>query len=115
MWNPPTEADLIKLPARCENKDKPLREQVIQMHFFLGGCDWFVTEFDAEEGLFFCFAILNNDLLNAEWGYSSLQEMSDIDINGLQVDRDLHWKQRPADQVELIRRAQRWEPAESVH
>jgi transposase-like protein len=36
--------------------------------FFLGGCDWYAVEYGLEDRLFFGYAILNDDLLNSEWG-----------------------------------------------
>ena len=39
------------------------------MHFFLGGCDWYIVEWNLEDQIFFGFAILTNDLEMAEWGY----------------------------------------------
>ena len=42
------------------------------------------------EDLFFGFAILNNDFMNAEWGYISFRELRDIKINGwLETDCEL--------------------------
>ena len=46
-----------------------------------------------------------------KWGYISFQELLNININGFEIDRDLFWKQRSADQVERICKAQGWEVA----
>lgn len=108
MWNPPNQEDLSKLPKLYETEEVPLKEKVIHLHFFIGGCDWYITEYDGDD-LMFGFAILNNDFEMAEWGYISFQELLNIDINGFEIDRDLFWKQRPAKQVERICKAQDWE------
>ena len=79
------------------------------MHFFIGGCDWYAAEYYPEEKLFFGFAILNNDLQNAEWGYFSLQELSDLKIKFLEVDRDLHFTPCKAMEIEKIRMAEGWQ------
>ena len=86
-----------------------LKEKMIYMHFFIGGCDWYVAEYSPEEQCFFGFAILNNDLQNAEWGYFSLQELSDLKVRFLEVDRDLHWLPTKAENVEKIAEAQGWQ------
>ncbi len=79
------------------------------MHFFLGGCDWYVAEYDPNDRLFFGYAILNNDLENAEWGYVSYDELRSVSVCGLEVDRDLYWQPRTTIQVDKIRAAfERW-------
>ncbi len=67
MWNPPTPLQLLKLPRLYSTEKIPLEEKVIHMHFFLGGCDWYAAEYDPNERIFFGYAILNNDLDNAEY------------------------------------------------
>ncbi len=120
MWNHPSKDDLAKIPA-LYSVATPLKQTLIHMHFFIGGCDWYASEFDGED-IFFGFAILNNDLDNAEWGYFSLRELSQATIraeahaaNGqgkigfpVEVDRDLHWVVRPAIEVENIKKSQGW-------
>ena len=61
----------------------------IHLHFFISDCDWYIAEYDGDD-LFWGFAILNGDLLNAEWGYISFAELKSIKINGwLEVDCEL--------------------------
>ena len=114
MWNKPSDEDFSKLPACYSTEQTPLKEKVIVMHFFLGGCDWYVCEYAAEEKCFFGFAILNGDYDMAEWGYFSLEELSGLKVSSLEVDRDLHWQQRKAIEVEEIRKAQRWEKGGAI-
>ena len=71
----------------------------------MGGSDWYVTEYSPEEKVCFGFAILNGDIQNAEWGYISLQELEDVKIGFIEVDRDLHWKKCKAGEVQNIVRA----------
>ncbi|MDL2216273.1 DUF2958 domain-containing protein [Desulfovibrio sp. OttesenSCG-928-M14] len=91
MWNAPTAQNLSELPGLYETEQTPVQAKVIHMHFFIGGCDWFVAEFDGED-LFFGYAVLNGDLHNAEWGYFSLSELQSIRIHGIEVDCDLYWE-----------------------
>ena len=102
MWNEPTLEDLAKLPRLYSTEHTPASEMLIHEHFFLGGCDWYAAEYSPEERIFFGFAILNDDLQNAEWGYVSFDEMRSINVRGIEVDHDLHWQRRKASQVERI-------------
>ena len=113
MWNKPTQQELSQMPVMYSTENVPLKEKVICMHFFIGGCDWYAAEYDPKDELFFGFAILNNDLEMAEWGYFSLDELSDIKIQFLEIDRDLHFTPTKAIDIENIRKAQGWEHGES--
>ena len=46
MWNEPSEEELRKLPKLYETEKVSLEEKLIHMHFFIGGCDWYVSEYD---------------------------------------------------------------------
>ena len=81
MWNIPSKERLAKIPKLYETEHIPLREKLIHLHFFIGGCDWFIAEFDGKD-LFWGFAILNNDYQMAEWGYVSFSELKSIKLNG---------------------------------
>ena len=110
MWNIPSKTRLAKIPRLYETEDIQLKDKLIHLHFFIGGSDWFITEYDGND-LFFGFAILNNDYQMAEWGYVSFSELKAIKVNGwLEVDCELeeHWKIRLAKEVETIRIAQGW-------
>lgn len=84
-------------------------DKLIHMHFFLGSCDWYAAEYSPADRIFFGYAILNNDLQNAEWGYFSLDELRDVHIQGIEVDRDLHWRIRRAGEVERIVQAYQYQ------
>jgi len=92
MWNRPSLQELEQLPGLYETDTIPISEKLIQMHFFLGGCDWYISEYGPDDRLFFGYAILNGDRENAEWGYISLDELLEVKTShGIEVDRDLHW------------------------
>lgn len=101
MWNEPKEHELRKIPRLYETRNVDLAEKIIYLHFFLGGCDWYIAEYDGED-LFFGYTILNNDYMNAEWGYISFRELREIDIGGLQIDRDVWWEPCKAGEVDKI-------------
>ena len=109
MWNQPSKKRLAKLPKLYETEHIPLKEKLVQLHFFIGGCDWFVCEFDQDR--FFGFCILNNDYQMAEWGYVSFSELKSIKVDGwLEVDCELEefWQPKRAIEIEKIREAQGW-------
>lgn len=53
---------------------------MIQMHFYLGGCDWCVAEYSPEQPNFFCYAILNDDFVNSLWGYTSIDDLRAVNV-----------------------------------
>lgn len=70
-------------------------------HYFIGGSDWFVTEYSPEYDEAFGWACLNGDRQNAELGYIPLDALEEvrapIRINDqtipgvLKVEYDEHW------------------------
>ena len=101
MWNAPSKTQLDQIPRLYQTEHAPLGEKIIHLHFFIGGCDWYVAEFDGED-MFFGFVNLNDDI-NAEWGYFSLTDLKSFSINGIEIDCDLYWKVRPAKEVPVIK------------
>ena len=103
MWNEPSPSELEKIPALYTNEETPTRDILIHMHFFLGGCDWYAAEYDPRERVLFGYAILNNDLDNAEWGYTSLDELREVRTRqDIEIDRDLYWNPQKALEIEKI-------------
>ncbi len=103
MWNTPTEEELAKIPRLYETENIPLRDKIIHLHFFIGGCDWYIAEYSPEEDLFWGYAILNGDTENAEWGYISFKELRELVVGpGIEVDRDLHWEPRSVQEIPYI-------------
>lgn len=104
MWNVPSKERLNKIPNLYQTDNLPLKEIQIHLHFFIGGCDWFVAEYDGND-LFFGYAILNNDIDNAEWGYISFQELKSLKVRGLEIDCELeeNWPVRKASEIAKIR------------
>jgi hypothetical protein len=110
MWNTPSEDRLSKIPRLYETEHISLKEKLIYLHFFIGGCDWYIAEFDGED-LFWGFVILNDDFQNAEWGYISLSELKSINVGGwLEVDCEFEefWRVRKACEIQKIRKAHGW-------
>lgn len=102
MWNIPTKEQLDRIPRLYETDDTPLEEKTIYLHFFIGGCDWFVAEYDGDD-LFFGFAILNGDYEMAEWGLVSFGELQSINIRGLGITCETDWTPKRARKIEKIK------------
>lgn len=105
MWNIPTAERLTKIPKLYETEHVPLKDKLIYLHFFIGGCDWYIAEYDGVD-LFWGYAILNDDHQCAEWGYISFTELKEIKIQGwLEIDCELEefWRVRKASEIERIR------------
>ena len=101
MWNTPTKRELAQIPKLYETENIPLKDKIIHMHFFIGGCDWYIVECDGGD-LFWGYAILNGDTENAEWGYISFKELKELNARGIEVDRDLYWELTPARNISKI-------------
>ena len=111
MWNTPNKERLARLPQLYDTEHIALKEKLIHLHFFIGGCDWYIAEYDGKD-LFWGFSILNNDYQMAEWGYISFSELKSITVNGwIEVDCELEeiWKVKKASRIEKIRTAQGWQ------
>lgn len=80
---------LGKLPGLYETEHLDCKDKIIHMHFFIGGCSWYIAEFDGKD-TFFGFVNLN-DPVNVEWGYFTLSELDEINLNGVEVARDMYW------------------------
>ncbi len=108
MWNEPSTERLAEIPRLYETEHIALELKMIHLHFFIGGCDWYIAEFDGED-IFFGFVILNSDYQNSEWGYISFRELKSIKIHGcLEVDTESIWQVCEAQKIEKIRIAHGW-------
>jgi hypothetical protein len=91
----PTEA-----PALYTQEGKAASETTVYAHYFVAGCDWWITEYDPAEDVAFGFACLN-DPQNAELGYVSIAELESVklDVGHLGaaqcVEKDRHWDAQP--------------------
>ncbi|GIJ12224.1 UvrD-helicase domain-containing protein [Micromonospora andamanensis] len=93
-------ADLA-VPALYATEQQPNGDKIIYLHYFGGGNDWWIAEYDPPTGEGFGYACINGDADNAEWGYHSLVELEQIRRGLLIIERDLHWTPRPARELRL--------------
>ena len=102
MWNEPTKDQLSKLPRLYETEDTPLQDKGIHLHFFIGGYDWYIVEYDGQD-LFWGYADLNDSEM-AEWGYISFQELKEIKVQGgLEINCEIFDPPTRAGEIEKIR------------
>lgn len=103
MWNIPAQERLNHIPRLYATESTSLQSKLVYLHFFIGGSDWYVCEFDGED-LFFGYAILNGDQMNAEWGYISFSELRDISVQGIEVDCEPEdqWSPKPVSEIPKI-------------
>lgn len=68
-----------------------MEDAIARVHYFSGGSDWFVTEYDPETGEAYGWAELVSG--GGEFGYLHLPELARVRVFGiLPVDRDLDWE-----------------------
>ena len=88
MWNIPTETRLSKIPRLYETEDVPLQDKLIYLHFYIGGCDWYIAEFDGEDTF---FGLVKG--FETELGNFSLSELTKAKgPMGLSIERDRHFR-----------------------
>ena len=103
MWNKPTENQLNRIPALYATESVKMEDKIIHMHFFIGGCDWYIAEYDPAERLFWGFAILNGDLEMAEWGYISYDELLSIKAGFVEIDREVNWNPKVFSTIDQVK------------
>ena len=109
MINRPTESELLQLAQIKIDKNTPLEERVIHMHFFLDGHDWYVSEYDPQRRHFFGYTIPNDEYHRARWYYFSFDELCRMRAKAnAEVIRNTDWIPKRAIEVDRIRDAYTW-------
>ena len=79
-----------RMPALYEQEDKG-KDAIVYAHYFCiaSGWDWYATEYDPKEGLF--FGLVKG--FATELGYFTLGEFEELNKKYLTpiIERDLHW------------------------
>ena len=80
-----------------EGENDPL--VIVKFFHPAGAGNWYATEYDPESRLFYGFVSIFGDW-NDEWGYFSLDELESYrGPFGIQIERDIYFKERPATQA----------------
>ena len=58
MWNEPSKKRLASIPRLYETESITIKDKINHLHFFIGGSDRFIAEFDGDD-IFYGYAILN--------------------------------------------------------
>jgi hypothetical protein len=82
------EKQLQEIPTRSK---VPIDKAIIHAHYFMGGSDWYVIEWDRKDNMFFGFAVLNGDLQNAELGYFTFAELDEFNQYPRLMQLDFNW------------------------
>lgn len=109
MWNTPSKEQLAEIPSLYETEHIPVKDKLIYLHFFFGGIDWYVAEFDGRD-TFFGLVINKRDNVKAEWGYFSFLELKQTNyLDEIEVYCEGSWQVRTSYEVEQIRDALQWQ------
>lgn len=87
-------AHIEAMPKTYETEDIPTEDKVLHLHYFRGGVDAWIVEKDMGDGsddlrqhqAYGKQGLFGGGWDDAEWGYISIQELIDND-----VELDLHW------------------------
>ncbi len=79
----PSAESLEAIPGLYATDAVGAADKTIHLHYFTGGCDWLIAEFDRATGEAFGWARVNYPV--GEWGYIYLPELEQIMIPGRRV------------------------------
>jgi hypothetical protein len=85
--------DLISKMPKTYETDGQGKDAVAVLHYFVGGCDWYITEKDMEDEQLQAFGLANLGY-GAELGYINIQEITKA---GAKL--DLHWTPKPLKEI----------------
>jgi hypothetical protein len=87
---PPAE-EMAKWPKFYSTEDVPVADKPVHAHYFQGGMDWYITEYDPKENEAFGYVDLG--LGHPEWGYIPLGDVEELRGQmGLPIERDLDFE-----------------------
>ncbi len=81
-----------EIPALYAQEKIGMKEKIVYAKFFFpaGRWTWFVTEGKQHNGDYIFFGYVVG--FEEEWGYFTLNELQNINVKGLIVERDLYFK-----------------------
>ncbi len=81
-------------PGLYDTDEVSAAEKIITEHYFCATGDWWICEYDPDEGQAFGYARLANMPDCTEWGYINLVELETVNgHDGLTiVERELNWE-----------------------
>lgn len=91
-------------PVESENGENEVEhylqqtgEAIAYLHYFVGGCDWWITEKDCKEEQHQAFGVVSLQGYSPELGYISITELTQLRVNGpygfpLVIELDFNWE-----------------------
>lgn len=86
----------IETMPRTYGQDGLGNAAVVHLHYFVGGCDWWITELDITDGVTQAFGLASLGY-EPELGYISITELI---ANGAEM--DLYWSNQTLEQVRSL-------------
>ena len=113
MINRPEESELLKLAQIEVDKNTPLEERVMHMHFFLDGHDWYLSEYNPFSRTFFGYYVPHDQYHKACWGHFNIDDLYYMrDYKNRRVTRNTDWMPRRAMEIDRIRDAHTWQKSQ---
>lgn len=110
-----------KLVPKIYTQDGKGMNAVAYFHYFYGGSDWYITEYDKDTNEGYGYAILNGDTQMSEMGYIDLAGLTEKRSGFQQINIDQYFKPQTLNQVfqrdypELVRgEVEIYEPVKEV-
>ena len=82
------EASLRKCPKIGETDG--MKEHPAIFHYFFGGHDFYICEYDPQIGRMFGYSVCNEDLENSGWGYFNVSEFAQTRL----INIDYHFQEQ---------------------
>jgi len=87
------------IPEMYADEDTKLEDKIVYAKYFLHGWSWWILEYDKDERVFFAYV----QGMESELGYVSLDELMNLEVHGLKVERDLHFTPTRYGDIEELR------------
>jgi Protein of unknown function (DUF2958) len=88
---------IIQMPETYDQEHLG-EEAIAHLHYFIGGCDWWITEKDKLGGVRQAFGMASLNHCDPELGYIGIQEITSLD-----AELDLHWTPKTLTQIKEAR------------
>jgi len=86
--------------AKVGSQDGKGNDAIVIAHFFIGGSDWWATDYMPEDRCLFGFVCLNGDKEMSELGYFSLQEFEEFNkVKTFHIERDAWWTEKTLGEI----------------
>lgn len=85
------------MPKTYETEQQETAEKIVYLHYFVGGCDWWIIEKDMEQEQYQAFGVAHLNGHTPEFGYISIDELTNLTIRHssgllLSVELDFYWQ-----------------------